>query len=131
MTKPVPTEHEEQKAVIQWFNVQHKTMKGRLVAVPNGAHLAGSKAQRAAKITRMKAEGLSPGFPDLLLPVARGGFHGLAIEMKRVKGSSTSDEQLEWLDFLARQGYLAVLCKGADAAIDTIQAYLAEGEANG
>lgn len=128
MKKPVPTEHQEQKAVIQWFNAQHKALKGRLIAVPNGAHLAGSQRLRCAKMARMKAEGLSPGFPDLFLPVASGGFHGLAIEMKRVKGSTTSPEQLEWLEFLAKQDYLAVLCKGADAAIETIQAYLAEEE---
>lgn len=128
MTKPVPTEHEEQKAVIQWFNLQHKALKGRLIAVPNGAHLAGSARQRYAKMARMKAEGLSPGFPDLFLPVARRGFHGLAIEMKRVKGSTTSKEQQDWLQWLPEQGYLAVLCKGADAAMDTIQAYLAEEE---
>ncbi len=128
MTKPVPTEHEEQKAVISWFNVQHKALKGRLIAVPNGAHLAGTQRQRFAKMARMKAEGLSPGFPDLFLPYPSKGFHGLAIEMKRVKGSATSKEQLDWLEWLPQQGYLAVLCKGADAAIDTIQAYLAEGE---
>ena len=128
MNKPVPTEHQEQVAVIQWFNVQHKALKGRLIAVPNGAHLAGSQKLRCAKMARMKAEGLSPGFPDLFLPVARGGFHGLAIEMKRVKGSATSKEQQDWLEWLTAQGYMAVLCKGADAAIETIKGYLASGD---
>lgn len=124
----VPTEHQEQKAVIRWFNAQHKPLKGRLIAVPNGAHLAGSQAQRSAKMNKMKAEGLSPGFPDLFLPVSRGGFHGLAIEMKRLKGSTTSKEQAEWLEWLPTQGYMAVLCKGADAAIETIKGYLANGD---
>lgn len=124
MKKPVPTEHEEQKVVIQWFDVQHKRLKGRLFAVPNGG------ARHKAVAGKLKAEGVRPGVPDLWLPVPAGGFSGLVIEMKRLKGSSTSDEQLDWLDFLARQGFLAVICKGADAAIDTIQAYLAEGEGN-
>jgi len=125
----IPSESQEQTTVIRWFDLQHAAYKGWLVAVPNGAHLAGSGKQRAAKMARMKAEGLRPGFPDLFLPVPAHGFHGLAIEMKRQKGSTTSREQLDWLSWLAEQGYMTALCKGAQAAMDTINSYL--GEANG
>ncbi|NQY83391.1 MAG: VRR-NUC domain-containing protein [Alcanivorax sp.] len=125
----LPSESQEQITVVRWFDLRHRDLKGRLIAVPNGAHLAGSEEQRAAKMTRMKAEGLRPGFPDLFLPVPAHGFHGLAIEMKRQKGSSTSPEQIEWLEWLAGQGYMTALCKGAQAAMDTITGYL--GEANG
>ena len=125
----IPSESQEQTVVIRWFDLQHAAYKGRLVAVPNGAHLAGSGRQRAMKMARMKAEGLRPGFPDLFLPVPAQGFHGLAIEMKRQKGSTTSREQLDWLNWLAEQGYMTALCKGAQAAMDTINSYL--GGANG
>lgn len=37
------------------------------VTVPNGAHLAGDKAARIRQMAAMKADGLMPGFPDLLL----------------------------------------------------------------
>lgn len=124
-----PSESQEQITVVRWFDLSHRDLKGRLIAVPNGAHLAGSGKQRAAKMARMKAEGLRPGFPDLFLPVPAHGFHGLAIEMKRQKGSTTSREQIEWLNWLAEQGYMTALCKGAQAAMDTINSYL--GEANG
>ena len=124
-----PSESQEQIAVVRWFDLSHRDLKGRLIAVPNGAHLAGSGRQRAAKMARRKAEGLRPGFPDLFLPVPAHGFHGLAIEMKRQKGSTTSREQMDWLNWLAEQGYMTALCKGAQAAIDTITGYL--GEANG
>lgn len=128
--KPLlPSESQEQITVVRWFDLSHRSLKGRLIAVPNGAHLAGSGKQRAMKMTRMKAEGLRPGFPDLFLPVPAHGFHGLAIEMKRQKGSTTSPEQIEWLEWLAEQGYMTALCKGAQAAIDTITGYL--GEVNG
>ena len=109
-----PSESQEQIAVVRWFDLSHRDLKGRLIAVPNGAHLA---------------EGLRPGSPDLFLPVPAHGFHGLAIEMKRQKGSTTSREQMDWLNWLAEQGYMTALCKGAQAAIDTITGYL--GEANG
>lgn len=118
----VPTEHQEQKAVIQWFDRQHKAIRGRLFAVPNG----GDRHEIVA--AKLKAEGVRKGVPDLWLPVPRRGFHGLVIEMKRLKGSTTKPEQLDWLEFLGEQGYLVAVCKGSQAAIDTIQAYLAEGE---
>lgn len=123
----IPTEHEEQKEVVRWFDLQYRRYRGRLVAVPNGAHLAGTGRQRAAKMARMKAEGLRNGFPDLLLPVPRDGFHGLVIEMKRQKGGRPTPEQLDWLEFLAEMGFMTALCKGAEAAIDTIKGYMGEG----
>ncbi|MEQ3620552.1 MAG: VRR-NUC domain-containing protein [Marinobacter sp.] len=122
MNNPVPTEHQEQKSVIQWFDRQHKAFRGRLFAVPNG----GDRHRIVA--AKLKAEGVRKGVPDLWLPVPRRGFHGLVIEMKRIKGSTASAEQLDWLEFLGEQGYLVAVCKGAQAAIDTIQGYLAEGD---
>lgn len=120
----VPTEHAEQCVVVRWFDLSFPQYRGRLFAVPNGAHLAGTVGQRCAKMNRAKAEGLRVGVPDLMLPVPRHGLHGLFIEMKRIKGSKTEAEQIEWLEFLGSQGYMAVLCKGADAAMDTIKSYL-------
>ena len=70
----LPSESQEQITVVRWFDLSHRDLKGRLIAVPNGAHLAGSGKQRAAKMARMKAEGLRPGFPDLFLPVPAHGF---------------------------------------------------------
>lgn len=74
---------------------------------------------------RMRAEGLKSGVPDLCLPSAHGKYHGLYIEMKRTKGSKTSQEQKEWLAALKAEGYKTAICKGADAAIKAIETYLA------
>lgn len=116
-----PTEHQEQKAVVQWFDLQYPEFSGRLFAVPN----AGAGAQKGQS-GKMKAEGTRSGVPDLFLPVARHGFIGLFIEMKRRTGGSLSAEQSGWLEFLGKQGYMAVVCKGADAAIETIRNYLSD-----
>ncbi|MDB9989086.1 VRR-NUC domain-containing protein, partial [Flavobacteriaceae bacterium] len=43
--------------------------------------------------SRMKAEGMTKGILDLMLAIPRNGYHGLFIEMKRVKGSNVSEEQ--------------------------------------
>ena len=64
---------------------------------------------------------------DLCLPVARGGFHGLYIELKRQKGSKTSGDQKRWLSELKKQGYFTALCKGWEAAAKVITDYLSMG----
>lgn len=118
-------EHAEQVAVVSWARLQ----TGRwpelrlLFAVPNGASLAGGPAQRARQMHRLKAEGLNPGVPDMWLPVARKGYHGLVIEMK-AGANKPSDKQADWLDALTEQGYLALACWGADEAIDALREYL-------
>ena len=73
---------------------------------------------------RLAAEGLKRGVPDLCLPVARKGCHGLYIELKAIRGGRLSPEQVEWLDALTRQGYMAACCKGWEEAADMIVGYL-------
>lgn len=76
-------------------------------------------------------EGVKAGVPDLCLPVARGQYHGLYIELKRQRGGRTSDHQSEWLDALSAQGYKAALCYGWEQAAKTIIEYLTGGGTHG
>ena len=81
----VPTESQSQKALVRWWAMAcrgHKIPEIMLFAVPNGG------ARDVITGARMKQEGQRAGVADLLLPVARGGYHGLAIEMKRKFGDS-------------------------------------------
>ena len=93
--------------------------------VPNGG------SRKKAEAGRFRAEGVKAGVPDLCLPVARGGFHGLYIELKRQKGSKTSDDQKAWLSNLEKQGYFVALCKGWEAAAKVITEYLTMGGEEG
>ncbi|MFC0708982.1 VRR-NUC domain-containing protein [Azorhizophilus paspali] len=120
MTTAIPTEHIEQVALISWFDLQYPVLRGRLAAIPNGG------ARRKAVAGKLKAEGVRKGYPDLQLLMPRGGYHGLIIELKRVKGGRVEPEQADWLEWLAGQGYMAVVCKGADEARETIKRYLGE-----
>ena len=61
--------------------------------------------------------------PDLELPVARGAYTGLHIELKHGK-NTISPEQKRWLRTLKKMGRCAVVCYEAEAAIKTIQEYL-------
>ena len=89
----------------------------RLVHVPNGEHRAKGTAGR------LKAMGVRAGYPDLLLDVPRGGYHGLRIELKAGKGR-TSDAQTEWIAFLRAAGYAVHVCYGWPAAAIVILEYL-------
>lgn len=124
LKQQVPLEHEEQAALVQWAVAatgKHPELK-LLYAVPNGARTSMSVAKR------LKAEGLKSGVPDLVLPVARGGHHGLYLEMKRRKGGTLSDEQKEWIERLAQEGYGVFVCKGWEQARDVILKYLEMGK---
>jgi hypothetical protein len=114
-------EHESQKAVILWWKLQHKALGVRaenlLYAVPNGAKR--SPRQGAW----LKAEGLRPGCPDLILDVPRGPYHGMRIEMKSPAGRA-DELQKQWQLDLIAQGYHAVICKGWEEATRAIDAYL-------
>ena len=89
-----------------------------LAAIPNGG-------KRLAKTAAdLKAEGVRRGVPDYLLPVRRGGYTGLAIELKTAKGR-TSPEQREWLGHLETEGWRAVVARGWEEAWDVVRDYMA------
>lgn len=111
------TEHQEQKALIRWFDLQYPAYRGRLFAIPNG----GQRHVVVAK--KLKAEGVRKGVPDLMLPVPMNGFHGLFIEIKAIGGRMTP-EQREWSQWLADQGYMTVLAVGFDSARRWVEDYL-------
>ena len=118
----VPLEDAEQRVIFQWAAMETTARPelGLLYAIPNG----GKRAIKTA--VALKKQGVKRGVPDMCLPVARGGYHGLYIELKRQKGGTVSETQKSWITALAKQGYKAVVCKGADEAIGTIKEYLWE-----
>ena len=72
----------------------------------------------------LKASGVRPGVPDICLPCARGGYHALYIELKRRKNGQVRPTQREMILRLEALGNAAVVCRGADEAIRTIEWYL-------
>ena len=103
-----PTEHEEQREYVRWFRQTYPDV--RIMAIPNG----GARSQATAG--RLKAEGVSPGVPDLFIPA-----WGLWIEMKRAKGGKVSPEQKEWHQYLANCGYRVIVGLGQADAIKQTQ----------
>jgi hypothetical protein len=111
-------EHDEQAEFVSWCYRQPINQLHLLFSVPNG----GRRTIGVAK--KMKMEGQKAGVPDLFLPVARAGYHGLFIEMKRRRGGSLSIEQKELITLLGDQGYCCVVCCGYHEAIRSTISYL-------
>jgi len=63
------------------------------------------------------------GFPDLFIYEPNQDYHGLAIEMKKEKGSVASPEQKRWQEQLRNRGYCSYICKGSEEAIKQIDEY--------
>ena len=117
---PLPSEYQEQCAVFTWAQLMENKYPelGLLNSSLNGVRLAIGPAMKA------KRAGMKAGFPDIFLPVARNGYHGLFIELKRKGGAKPSPDQQVWLTNLSTEGYSCFCCKGAEAAIKTIGIYL-------
>ena len=108
------TEAQEQEAVVQWCDLHDVPC----VHVPN------ERKAPLATIQALKRQGMRPGFPDLIIPVPKGGYGALYIEMKSKTGKPT-ERQLAWCATLRRLGNQAYVCLGADNAIACIEQYMA------
>lgn len=108
-----------QEALFSWCDIQRgKYPELRLLYhVPNG----GKRDARTAQA--LKRQGVKAGVPDLCLPVARGGWHGLYIELKVGKNKPT-EHQREWLKNLRQQDYATAVCYGWEEAADVLTSYL-------
>lgn len=112
-------ESDLQRKCVKWFrrDSSYRFEYGMLLnSVPNGARVR----QTQARV--LLAEGLTAGVADLELNVARGGWHGLKIEMKREwvddKGhrqrSYQREEQREWQALVEREGYRYAVVRTED-----------------
>lgn len=116
-----PSEHQEQCALIVWWGYECKRLgvsEKLLYAIPNAG--AGASRGQAGK---MKAEGTRAGIPDLMLAVARKGWHGLYLEMKALGKYATADQK-DFHTILRDGGYKVELCRGAEEAKVIILMYL-------
>lgn len=120
VTKPKGlSENQIQARYFGWADVMANRMPvlKLLFHIPNGAHK--SVTSRAI----FKLIGLKAGVPDVFLPVASSGFHGLWIEFKSEKGR-VSDVQEAWHDALEEQGYKVIVSREWERAADETLKYL-------
>jgi len=116
---PKPYERIEQAIALLWLECTAPEAFSMTTSIPMGGYRPNGVGGQ------MRGEGAKPGYPDILTDVAKLGFNGLRIEMKKYSsGSNASKEQREWLTKLSIAGYRAVLCRGHQAAIVVYSTYL-------
>lgn len=107
------SEADEQAAVVEWCDLHHVPC----FHIPNG----GLRDPRTA--AGLKRQGVKAGVPDLCVPVPKGKYHSLYIEMKYGRNKPTA-QQVKWLTYLQHAGFCAYVCYGADDAIALLERYL-------
>jgi hypothetical protein len=123
------SESQHQRALIEWARRSRATYPElrMLFAIPNG----GKRNPVTAAV--LKAEGVLAGVPDLCLPVKRGPYGGLWIELKRPReggkvGGVLTESQRAYQGDLMAFGQCVGTCWGWLEAKTLIEAYL-RGEA--
>ena len=116
-------EDDEQRLLLNWAAM----IAGRYPDVRLLYHIPNEGKRSMATGGRLKGMGLKKGVPDLHLPVARGGYHSLYIEMKNETGRA-NDAQNWWLERLKLEGNYTVVCYGWQSAVDVLTWYLGLGE---
>lgn len=115
------TEHAHQTALFCWAALpstrQSYPELSLMFAIPNGGE------RNKVVAAKLKVEGVKAGVLDIFLPVARGNFHGLFIEMK-VKPNKPTHEQKEFQAGVESQGYATLVCYSWSEAVAGLERYL-------
>lgn len=114
------TEHQEQCVVIKWACYREMAFPELklLHSSTNGVH-----ANSVQAVMKLKREGMKNGIPDLHLPVPKGEYVSLYIEMK-VRNNKPTTDQLTWIEQLRLWGNRVEVCYGASEAIAVLIDYL-------
>lgn len=124
--KPQPFEGKHQERYFAWVDAAialgYEPFEA-IYHVPNG----GARNQREG--ATLKRQGVRAGVLDINVDVPAVAWHGLRIELKATreelgKKPEVSAEQRAWMERHTRNGYLAVVREGAEAAWVTTVDYL-------
>lgn len=117
------SEEIEQAKLIKW---SHRVAVRNLMPALRWLHHSPNGGKRDAVTGgQMKALGVKPGFPDLVLPVRTLTHTGLVIEMKSDIGRPTP-EQKEWLEHFEREQWHVTIARSADEARAVLCDYLGQ-----
>ena len=112
-------EHDEQVRFFQTLDLNLLTFPYLkwIYAIPNGGQ------RHVAVAAKLKAEGVKSGVSDICVPIPKGPYNGLYIEMKAGK-NTLSANQKEFRDFVISQGYHFIAAWSAIDALTGLQDYL-------
>lgn len=110
MSAFIPTEYDECIALVDYLDILIQQKKIKYYShVPSETYT--TSWQQKLKNKRM---GVKSGIPDYII---LGNQKLIFLEMKRIKGSNTSEAQNEWIKELSKyHGVHSAICKGFDEA---------------
>ena len=113
------SEERLQSEVVKYIQLQYPKVK-------YCASLGGQYQPFQSQRNRARKTGYVKGFPDLFIYESRTvdgiTYHGLALEIKTIKGRATK-EQKEWIEALNERGYKAEVVKGLPEILNCIDTY--------
>jgi hypothetical protein len=86
-------------------------------------HIPNGGTRNVVEAGFLKAAGVRAWVPDIFLPVARWGKHGLWIELK-IKDNKPRKNQNEWMEMLRHFGFAVVVAYSWVEASNYITTYL-------
>ena len=112
-------EDEHQTALTNWARMMRTQYPALTLYhhIPNG----GLRDKRTA--ARLIWQGVHSGVPDVFIPAARGGYHGIYIELKTGANSPTPNQN-EFMNGAMAEGYYCAVCYGWPCAAAVIEYYL-------
>lgn len=96
------SEAQHQAYVIKWS--QQPSIRRQWPELALLHHIPNGGTRDPVEAKHLKQQGVKSGVPDLCLPVPRGRYHGLYIEMKTESGHTTAVQEW-WGERLQAQGY--------------------------
>lgn len=115
------TEAQHQAYVFKW--TAQPSIRGKWPCLKLLHHIPNGGNRDVVEARHLKQQGVKKGVPDLHLPVARGAYHSLYIEMKAETGR-TSPEQEWWIRELMQEGNFCEVCHGWESAVRVLERYL-------
>jgi hypothetical protein len=113
----VPTERQIQRAILKMCGQSFPRVF--IMAIPNGAQLAGNATSRFKQMGALKGDGLKVGAPDLLCLWAAG--QGAFLECKRPKTGKLSEAQIDVHGRLAEIRWPVAVVTSPEAAFDFLK----------
>ena len=108
-----------QQQVFKWTDY----MLGKYPEFALMFHIPNGGSRNKLEAANLKRQGVKAGVPDICLPVPRGKYHGLYIELKYGKNKVT-EKQSWWLKALSKQGYAVKVCYNFDETTKALIQYL-------
>lgn len=98
------SEYDEQRLLVKWLR------DNKIPCSSSGNGFSLDTRNNVQYMAKLKASGLSVGYPDLDVFIGNG--ISLHIEMKREKGGTVSAAQEKWVTWFNNNGYKAKVCYG-------------------